>query len=73
MPHQVTIISATKMPVFSGPRVGQADLVITYTADNGAASLIIIPKTDPSEQDVKDAIKKDLADRGALIGKTFTV
>lgn len=73
MPHEVKIIHSAKMPVTSGPRVGQLDSVISYQTADGSGGIVVIPKQNPTDQEIKDAIKKDLDERGALIGKTFTI
>lgn len=73
MPHEVTILSINKIPVTDGPRRGQFDTAIGYMVKDGTGNLVLLPKPNPTDQEIKDAIKKDLEDRGALVGKTFTV
>lgn len=68
-----TIIDVRKTVVTSGPRLGQLETLISYKDHNNNFFLLIVPSPDASEAVITDAIKKDIAARNAVVGKTITL
>ena len=63
-----------KFPAADPARRGSFDTIVVYQMiDTGQVHFLTIPITDPSESDIGDAIKKDIASRSAVIGKEFEV
>ena len=70
---QVKVLDVRKMIVPTGSRLGQMDTVVTYQEDSGGIFLAIVPKENPSDQEIVKAVKEDQDQRHRLIGKPLTI
>lgn len=63
-----------KFPAGEPARRGQFDTIVVYQMiDTGQVYFLTVPKDNPSESDIREAVKKDIASRSAMIGKEFEV
>ncbi len=69
----VKIIDSRQIVNPGGPRVGQVDTLVTFQDEAGDQRMVTIPKTDPSEEEVRAAIRKEMETRQKLIGRSITV
>lgn len=69
----VKIIDARQIVNPGGPRVGQVDTLVTFQDENGDQRMVTIPKPDPTEEEVRLAIRKEIESRSKLIGRSVTV
>lgn len=70
---EVKVLDQKRVPSLDPARKGKDDLVVTYSLNGTRGYLIRVPADGAGEQTVIDAIRKDLAARAALVGRTFSV
>lgn len=71
MAQEIKILDMREFPSTDPERVGKFDMIITYQVDPYRVYLITIKKEEFSEDKIKEAIKKDLAERQKWVGKTI--
>ena len=68
------IQDARRFPAADPARRGSFDTIVVYQMiDTGQVYFLTIPKDNPTETDIRDAVAKDIAGRSAIIGKEFEV
>ena len=70
---EARIIDSRKVPSVNQNRLGKFDQLITYNMGPGQTFLIVMDAERVTDAAVLEAIKRDIAERGALVGRTFTV
>ena len=70
---QVTIRDRRKLPSGDPQRLGQEDVLVMYDAGDGKTGVVRVPAEAADEAAVRDAIKADLDERAAWVGKTLDV
>lgn len=69
MADKVKIIDMREYPSSEPVRAGKFDKIVTYQVDAFHTYLITLPKEGFSEDKLKEAIRKDMKERGLWIGK----
>lgn len=63
-----------KFPASDPGRRGSFDTIVVYQMiDTGQVYFLTVPKDEPTESDIREAVKKDITARSAMIGKEFEV
>ncbi len=70
---KVTIVRSQTVKSANIARVGQDDLWVIYTTDDGHTGSVTLPAEDADEQHISAAITDDVRKHGSLKGKTFEV
>lgn len=68
---EFTILDVTDLPALEAARQGQMDKLIRYQTDDGRVRYLRVPSAGATETTIVAAIKKDLADLKALVGKKY--
>jgi hypothetical protein len=68
---EVTITEVTRVPAREEARRGKYDRIVFYAVGNAPVRFVRVPDEGFSEQAALAAIKKDLAEVGAIKGKTY--
>ena len=63
------ITDIRKIPSGQSARVGRMDYIVTYQLDPLHTYMITIAKDVITEEDIKQAVKDDLANMGRFVGK----
>ena len=58
--NEVEIIDVRPVPSTDPQRLGQMDTLVTYRVDQFRVYVVRIPKENPTEEEIKAAIKKQL-------------
>jgi hypothetical protein len=69
----VKVLDTREFPSTDPARVGKLDVIVTYQTDPYRVYMITLPKDDFSEDKLKSAIKKEMAERARLIGKELVL
>jgi hypothetical protein len=70
---KIKILDVREFPSTEPTRVGKFDKIVTYQIDPFRTYLITLPKETFSEEKVKEAIRKDMAEREKWIGKELSM
>jgi len=66
------VIKAWRIPSADPNRLGKFDWLVIYQLDPMDRHIVTIPKETPTEGDIKEAVRKDIEERGKFEGKEFT-
>jgi len=73
MPVTVKILDTRRIPSGAPERVGQFDVIITYQIDPLRTYIITLPEEEATEEKIKEAIRKDIEERGKWIGRELEI
>jgi hypothetical protein len=69
----VKILDKRDFPSSDPKRIGKFDVVVTYQVDAFHTYLVTVPKETFSDSTLVEAIKKDIHEREAYVGKEFKI
>jgi hypothetical protein len=69
----VVIRDTRKVPALDPGRRGKMDRIVTFSTEDNAVLLVTLPEESYSDAALHAAIKKELDERGKLVGKKLTV
>ena len=67
------MLEARRVPSIDPARPGKFDRVVLYTIDGGPAHLTRLPDETFTEDRLREHLKREVAERSALRGRSFTV
>lgn len=70
---EAKILEMRTMPSPVEGRQGKQDRLVFYQVDGKTVFLTRLPEETYSEKAVEEQIRKEVKERGLLVGKTFTV
>jgi len=70
---EIRILDTRRLLATDPARAGKSDRLVFYSADGGPVRTLRLPDEGLTEDRIKAAVKADLAELGALKGKTFTL
>ena len=70
---EAEIVNQLEMPATDPKRSGQLDTVLQVRVEGRFAVVVRIPKENPTEKEIQDAIQAKLKTSQSLIGKKFQV
>ena len=65
------IVDLHDIPAIDPARQGKQDKLVTYELSDGRRRLLRVPAEGVTEAKIVDAIKKELGELKAIIGKTY--
>jgi len=65
------IVDLADIPAIDPARQGKQDKLVTYELQDGRRRLLRVPAEGVTEGKIVDAIRKELGDLKAIVGKTF--
>ena len=71
MSSQVTITAVRKFPAGDLSRAGKTDTVVFYLVDGTRQGRVTLPKEDPTETDILNAIRQAEKTVSPMLGKSF--
>lgn len=73
MAQSFKVIDTRRIPSADPARLGKLDWLVTYQLDAYRTYMVTIPKDELSEDDIKEAVRKDIEAVGRWTGKDFTL
>ena len=73
MAQSFKVIDTRRIPSADPARIGRLDWLVTYQLDAYRTYMVTIPKDELSEDDIKEAVRKDIEAVGRWTGKEFTL
>jgi hypothetical protein len=73
MAQEVKVLDTRKLPATTRERLGKFDRVVTWQVADGGTFISVLPDETFSESSLKEAIRKELEQRGQLVGKSLQV
>jgi hypothetical protein len=70
---EVTIRDTRRVPSLDPNRRGKFDRLVTFTTEDNAVLLVTIPDDTFTDASLHAAIKKEIEERGKLVGKKLTI
>lgn len=71
--REVEIIDVRPVPSTDASRLGKMDTLVTYRVDQFRVYVVRIPNENPSEEDIRNAIREQLEKIGRWAGKKLTL
>ena len=71
MAQEVTIVRVSKFASADPARAGKMDTVVFYLIDKSRPGRVTLPKEDPTESEILDAIRKQEKSIHPATGKSF--
>ena len=73
MPTKFKIFDVRRVPSAEPDRIGKYDQLVMYELDPMRRYIVRIPEEDFTEERMKLAIKKDMAERAEFTGKEYEI
>lgn len=71
MPNEFKIVDLQDVPAIDPARKGKMDKLVKYELGDGRRRYVRLPSEGSSEQRIVDAVRRDLAELKAIVGKSF--
>lgn len=66
------VLDSRQIPAVARERLGKLDRIVTWQLTTGETFISVLPAETFSESTLKEAVRKELEQRGQLVGKTLT-
>ena len=73
MAQSFKVIDTRRIPSSDPTRLGKLDWLVTYQLDAYRTYMVTIPKDELTEDEIKEAVRKDIEAIGRWVGQEFTL
>ena len=73
MPTKFTVFDVRRVPSAEPDRIGKYDQIVMYELDPMRRYIVRIPEEKFTEEEMKRAVKEDIAQREAYTGKEYEI
>ena len=73
MPTKFTVFDVRRVPSAEPDRIGKYDQIVMYELDPMRRYIVRIPEEKFTEDEMKRAVKEDIAQREAYTGKEYEI
>jgi len=70
-PREFKVIDIRRLPATDPKRMGRWDKVVIYELDDAQRHTVLVPEENLTDQVVIAAVRSDIKERGAWLGRSF--